>query len=88
MLNHSIQEMSGGILPVPTTLALTCFEYYLLPGIAILILSFIGWSEWKIQDSSKRLTIQIYLLASFLLLTTLLFAATAIPFACFCAEIP
>lgn len=88
MLNDSIQEMSGSALPIPTTLALTCFEYYLLPAIAFLILSFIGWTEWRVQDKSKQLTLQVYLLAAFLLLTTVLFAATAIPFACFCAKIP
>ncbi|XCN74405.1 MAG: hypothetical protein Q3M24_06580 [Candidatus Electrothrix aestuarii] len=84
MLNDSIQEMTGGVLPIATTLALTCFEYYLLPGVAALTLCIISWTEWKVQDRPKRLAVQVYLLAAFLLLTTVLFAATAIPFACFC----
>lgn len=86
MLNDSIQEMRGGALPVPTAAALTCFEYSLLPSIAALTLCIISGIEWKVQDKSKRLIIQVYLLSAFLLLTALLFVCLALPFACSCCD--
>ncbi|MCI5125386.1 MAG: hypothetical protein D3925_13160 [Candidatus Electrothrix sp. AR5] len=87
MLNDSLQEMNGSILPTPTIAALTCFKYYLIPSIAFFSLCIIGLVEWKVQERSRRLAIEVYLLSAFLFLNTLLFVAMALPFACFCCEI-
>ena len=84
MLNESLQKMTGVALPIPTTVALTCFKYYLVPSIAIFSLCIIGLIEWKVQERSRRLAVEVYLLSAFLFLNTLLFIAMAIPFAFFC----
>jgi len=84
MLNDSLREMTGGVLPIPTTVALTCFQYYLIPSIAVFSLCIIGLVEWKVQERSRRLAVEVYILSAFLFLNALLFIAMTIPFACFC----
>ncbi|MCI5168223.1 MAG: hypothetical protein D3903_19580 [Candidatus Electrothrix sp. GM3_4] len=69
-----------------TIIALACFKYYLVPSIAIFSLCIIGWAEWKVQERSRKLAIEVYILSVFLLLNALLFVALALPFACFCCE--
>ena len=71
--------MDGGALPTPTIVALACFKYYLVPSIAILSLCIIGWTEWKVQERSRRLAVEVYLLSAFLLLNALIFTVMAIP---------
>jgi hypothetical protein len=84
MLNDSLREMTGGVLPTATIVALTCFKYYLVPGIAVVSLCIIGWVEWKVQERWRKLAVEVYLLSGFLLFNALIFIAMTIPFACFC----
>lgn len=84
MLNDTLQEMDGGALPTLTIAALACYRYYLIPSLAIFSLCIIGWLEWKVQEQSRRLAVELYILSLFLLLTALIFVAMALPFTCFC----